>query len=262
MADTMIKVVDVTHHYGVRPVLRRVNLEVRCGDVVALMGPNGMGKSTLMSVIAGALWPIVGHVEIDGKMRRGSPREEMEIRKKVVFLPADPFVPRTRTGREWVLAVGRLYGIEENALIDHAQRLIDLFDLTQQADSPIASYSTGQQKKIALCGALVAEAPVMLLDEPFAGGMDPSGIAALKRVLQHLAKRDECTIVMATPVAELVEGIADRVAIVKDGQIAAYETIDELKRITNSRNLEEAYERLVNPQVEEKVEKYFQGTVR
>jgi ABC-type multidrug transport system ATPase subunit len=255
----MINVVDVTHHYGVRPVLKRVNIEVRKGEVAALMGPNGMGKSTLMGLMAGTLWPIKGYVEIDGKRRRESEAIELEIRKQVIYLPADPYLPKSRTGRDWVLAVGRVYGIDEDKLIEHTQRLLDLFDLKKNADSSISSYSTGQQKKIALCGALVTEAPIMLLDEPFAGGMDPSGIAALKRVLQYLAKRDDFTIVMATPVSELVEEIADRVAIVIDGEIRTYETIEDLKRHQGAANLEQAYERLVNPQIEQKMQQYFQG---
>ncbi|HTL28551.1 MAG TPA: ABC transporter ATP-binding protein, partial [Tepidisphaeraceae bacterium] len=162
----MINVVDVTHHYGVRPVLKRVNIEVRKGEVAALMGPNGMGKSTLMGLMAGTLWPIKGYVEIDGKRRRESEAIELEIRKQVIYLPADPYLPKSRTGRDWVLAVGRVYGIDEDKLIEHTQRLLDLFDLKKNADSSISSYSTGQQKKIALCGALVTEAPIMLLDEP------------------------------------------------------------------------------------------------
>ena len=72
----MIKVVDVTQHYGVRPVLRQVSINVGHGEVVALVGPNGMGKSTLLSVMAGVLSPQHGHVEIDGLRRavRSRPR--------------------------------------------------------------------------------------------------------------------------------------------------------------------------------------------
>ena len=147
----MIDVVDVTHHYGVRPVLKHVNLFVRAGEVVALMGPNGMGKSTLMGLMAGMLWPIKGHVEIDGKRRRESEEAELEIRKRVLYLPADPFLPAGNTGREWVLAVGRLYGVDENKLIEHTQRLLDLFDLRKQADSAIASYSTGAACARSVC---------------------------------------------------------------------------------------------------------------
>jgi ABC-2 type transport system ATP-binding protein len=82
----MIRVVDVTHHYGVRPVLRRVNLEVRDGELVAVLGPNGMGKTTLLGVIAGALWPLAGFVEIDGRRRRASVADELAIRRRMAYL--------------------------------------------------------------------------------------------------------------------------------------------------------------------------------
>jgi ABC-type multidrug transport system ATPase subunit len=253
--------VDVTHHYGVKPVLRRVNLTVERGQVVALMGPNGMGKSTLMGVMAGTLWPLRGHVEVDGLRRRASEEAELAIRRKVVYLPADPWLPKDRTGRAWVLAVGRLYGIDEERLLDHVDRLLKLFDLEAQADVPMRDYSTGQKKKAALCGALVAEAPLLLLDEPFSGGLDPSGILALKRVLQHLARRDDVTVVMATPVPELVEELADRVAVIREGRIAAYDTIDGLRRQTGlpDARVDEVYERLVSPQTARNIEHYFEG---
>ena len=69
----MINVVDVSYHYGVRPVLRGINLTVNRGELVALMGPNGMGKSTLMAAIAGALSPRSGYIQINGLTRRSSP---------------------------------------------------------------------------------------------------------------------------------------------------------------------------------------------
>ena len=68
----MIKVKNVSHHYGIRPVLKDVNLEIGAGELVGVMGPNGMGKTTLLGIVAGALWPLEGVVEIDGKRRRGS----------------------------------------------------------------------------------------------------------------------------------------------------------------------------------------------
>ena len=149
----MIRVVDVTHHYGVRPVLKNINLEIKTGEVVVVVGPNGMGKTTLLGVLAGVLWPHAGYVEIDGVRRRESVEGERKLRKRIVYLPDQSWLPKMRTGREFILAVGRLYGIDDLRLFDHADRLLRLFDLTEQGDQPIYSYSAGQLKKISLCSA-------------------------------------------------------------------------------------------------------------
>ncbi|MBI3099710.1 MAG: ABC transporter ATP-binding protein [Planctomycetes bacterium] len=256
----MIDVVNVTHHYGVRPVLRDVSLHIDRGEVVALMGPNGMGKSTLLGIMAGILAPYRGHVEIHGRRRRRTPEEELAIRQEVVYLPAEAWLPKGRTPREWLPAVGRLWGIDDERLFEHTERLLNLFDLEKEADSPIESLSGGQRKKVALGAALIVEAPVMFLDEPFSGGLDPSGIAALRKVLQSLAARDDITIVMATPVPELVEGLADRIAIILDGRVTVCDTLDGLRRIAGVEGpLEMVYERLVSPESSRKIESYFGG---
>jgi ABC-type multidrug transport system ATPase subunit len=256
----MINVNQVTVHYGIRPVLRDVTLHVRKGELIALMGPNGMGKSTLMGVMAGVLWPVKGSVDVNGKRRRESEEEELAIRREVFYLPVEPYLPITRTAREWVLAVGRVYGVEDERLMDHVDRLLTLFDLNKQADSRIASCSSGQRKKVALCGALVSETPVMLLDEPFSGGLDPSGILALKRVLRHRVDREDATVVMATPVPELVEELADRVAVIREGRLIACDTVDGLRAQSGcSGTLDEVYERLVNPQAVANIQQYFEG---
>lgn len=256
----MIRAVNIRHHYGIRPVLHNVNMEIHTGEVVVLVGPNGMGKTTLMGVLAGVLWPCSGYVEIDGVQRRESVEAEMEHRRRIVYLPDQSWLPKLRTGREFILAVGRLYGIDDIRLFDHADRLLQLFELTEQGDRPIYSYSAGQQKKIALCSALIAEAPYMLLDEPFSGGLDPSGILALKRVIQHLAERDDVTIVFTTPVPEIVEELADRIAIIRDGQLVAFDTAKGLRQQSGTDgSLADVLQRLLNPETIANIEHYFRG---
>jgi ABC-type multidrug transport system ATPase subunit len=255
----MIRVVDVTHHYGVRPVLKNINMEINTGEVVVVVGPNGMGKTTLLGILAGVLWPYAGYVEYDGARRRDSIESERALRKRIAYLPYQSWLPKMRTGREFILAVGRLYGVEDLRLFDHADRLLRLFDLSEQGDQPIYSYSAGQLKKITLCSALITEAPYLLLDEPFSGGLDPSGITALKRVLQRLAERDDVTIVMTTPVPELVEEIADRIAIVRDGGLVAFDTADGLRRLTNTDGpLADVLQKLLNPETLANIEHYFE----
>jgi ABC-2 type transport system ATP-binding protein len=259
----MINVVGVTHHYGLRPVLRDVNLTIERGHVAALMGPNGMGKSTLLSVMGGVFTPYKGYVEIDGRRRRHSVDDELAIRRQCVYLPSDPWLPKLRTGRDFLMAVGRLYEIEFERLADHVERLLALFHLSSHGDTPIGSYSSGQKKKVALCAALVTEAPLMLLDEPFSGGLDASALLSLKMVLQRLAARDDVTAVVATPVPELVEEFAERIIVLKEGAVLAYDTAAGLRRTTGCRGrLEEVLERLIQPQTMEHIERYFEGRER
>jgi len=254
----MIRVVNVTHHYGIRPVLRNVNLEVRPGEMLCVMGPNGMGKTTLLNVAAGILWPIRGYTEIGGKLRRGSVEEEIAIREMVFYLPDHPWLPATASGREYLVNIGKIYSIDDDRLLDHIYRLLLLFELAALEDAPIASYSNGQKKKIAVAGALVSEAPVMIMDEPFSGGMDPSALFSLKQVMQHLARREDVTILMATPVPELVEGLAHRIAILRGGEIVACDTPDALRRLAGCRGpLEEVLEKLINPETMEHIEEYI-----
>jgi ABC-2 type transport system ATP-binding protein len=256
----VITLESVTQHYGVRPILRDINLHIESGELVAIIGPNGMGKSTLLGAMAGALQPQRGFVEINGLRRRSSVEAELKIRRQTVYLPDHPWLPANRTGREYLLAVGRLYDIESNRLVEHVERLLTLFELDNVGDSPTRTYSAGQQKKIALCSALVTEASVMLLDEPFSGGLDPSGILALKRVLQRLAESQQATIVMTTPVPELVEELADRIVILHDGRVAAFGTLDDLRQTAEcSGSLGDVLEKLICPDTFENLQHYFEG---
>lgn len=254
----MIELINITHHYGIKPTLRNVNLTVNTGELLCVMGPNGMGKSTLLSVTAGLLAPIKGQVKIDGLVRRSSIETERIIRQKLVYLPDTPWAPKAHTGREYLFAIGRLYEVNEDRLFDHIDRLLDVFDLTDKADSPIASYSTGQHKKIGICSGLVTDAPILILDEPFSGGLDSSALLALQQILKHLAQRDDTTIMMAVPVPELVEDLADRIAIIKSGQILACNTATQLKTQTSTNTLGEALEHLIHPEGREHIQRYFE----
>lgn len=194
----MIHVSRLFHHYSGRPVLRDVSFDLPAGELLAVMGPNGMGKSTLLSCLAGVATPLEGEIKIDGKIRRGSVADERHLRQLCAYLPDHPWLPYAVSGRELLLSTGQIWGHAERPLIDSIDRLLCLFDLEEKADQRIDSYSNGQKKKIALAATLITEAKVLILDEPFTGGLDPSGIRALKEVLAVLRQREDVTIVMAT----------------------------------------------------------------
>jgi ABC-2 type transport system ATP-binding protein len=257
----VIEVVGLTQHYGIWPVLKDIDLLIDAGELVAIIGPNGMGKTTLLATIAGVHSPRKGYVEIAGLRRRSSSEAELEIRSKTIYLPADPFLPKLMSPREFWISVGKLYGVDDERLFDHVERLVALFELQQVVDSPISSGSTGQQKKVALAAALITEAPLLLLDEPFAGGLDPSGILALRKVLQRLSSERKVTIVMTAPVPELVEQLATRVVVLRAGEIIADATIADLKaQAGRTGSLAEALETLYFPEASDRIADYFRGS--
>ena len=257
----MIKVADVSHHYGVRPVLSHINLDIPDGGLVVVMGPNGVGKSTLLGIIAGLLAPAKGYVEINGLRRRSSETKELQIRKQVAFLPDHPWLPDFMTVREWLLANGRLYDVDQDQLLDHIGRLLELFQLSDKGDSPLRTCSNGQKKKAAICAVLVTEARVLVLDEPFTGGLDSSAILALQRVLKHLATRGEATIIMASQVPEIVEELGGRIAILSGTRVIAYDTMEGLRNQSGCQGaLPVVFEKIVNPQTLEQIESYFNRT--
>lgn len=256
----MITVHDVTHHYGLWPVLEDVSFEVKTGELVVMLGPNGSGKTTLLGCLAGTICPARGHVAFDGVKRRETEESELALRRRIAYLPDDTWLPKHHTGREFLLAVGRLYDIDDFRLFEHVNRLLTLFHLEDKGDSDIASYSTGQCKKIALASALITEAPYLLLDEPFSGGLDPAGIQAMKSVMKRLAENEQVTVVMTTPVPELVEVLADRVAIIRAGKLIAYGTADQIRQQADRASFDDALEHLLYPETVDVVSAYFQET--
>lgn len=228
--DNMIKVVGVTHQYSFKRVLSDVNIAIAPGELLALMGANGVGKSTLLSIMGGLLTPMKGYVEIDGMRRRLDPDKELAIRRKAFYLPAELWLPTSVSCMEYLMAVGRLYQDDEERLYNHAGLLLNLFNLESKRESLCRSCSTGQKKKIALAAALITETPVLLLDEPFSGGLDPAGITVMEKILRWLSTREDRTIVISTPVPELVEGLAHRIAVMREETIEAVGTVEELRR--------------------------------
>jgi len=258
----MIRVQNVTQHYSVKPVLKDITLEIPTGSRTAVIGPNGMGKTTFLSVLAGVLEPQRGEVTIDGIRRRSSVENELALRRKAVFLPDRCYLPKSRTGREFLLGVGRIYDIDELRLFDHSQRLLDLFELTELGDSPIRNYSAGQQKKISLASALITEAEILLLDEPFSGGLDPAGILALRRVLVRRSQERGHTIVFTAPVPELVAEVADRLIVIRDGEVPIEGALDDLMRESGTTgSIEQMLNERIFPESERNVETYFAGEV-
>lgn len=256
----MIQVSGVFHHYGLRLVLDDVSFKVPAGRTLAIIGPNGSGKTTLLSLLGGLASPSEGTVHINGLHRRGTVEDELRIREQTVLLPDDCWLPDV-TGRQFLLGTGEVYGVPHRELFQHVDQLLKVFQLHKVGNASTTSYSTGQKKKIGLCSALVSDCSVMLLDEPFSGGLDPAGITAMKQILKHLTAREDRTVVLTSPVPELVEEVADEVLILSDGKVLTHDSVANLKMNTNSETLDEALRELIFPETQSDLEAYFNREV-
>lgn len=256
----MIEVSGVFHHYGIRPVLDDVSFSVQAGQTLAVIGPNGSGKTTLLNLLGGVASPSEGTVKINGMIRRGSVEDELTIRQQAVFLPDECWLPDT-TGRLFLLGTGEVYGVPDRQLFEHVDQLLKVFRLEPLGDAAMSCYSTGQKKKIALCSALVSEASIVFLDEPFSGGLDPAGITAMKQILKHLTAREDRTVVLTSPVPELVEEVADAVLILSEGRVLRCDSIANLKAESNTTTLDDALRQLIFPETQADLDAYFNREV-
>ena len=254
----MIVARNILHHYGYRSILRGLSFEVARGELVAVMGPNGAGKSTLLGLVTGALWPLEGTLEIDGFLRRSSERAELEIRRKLVYLPDHPWIPSEATGHEFLAIIGELYSIPPRRIIEHIPQLLELFQLDDQALIAISKYSNGQKKKIAIAAALMTDAKILVLDEPFTGGLDPEGMHVLKAVLGQLARDEDRTVLIASQIPEIVARIADQVLILRDADSLESKTMADLRKETaESETVADTISKMVSPECVAALDSYL-----
>lgn len=256
--ETVIRVESLVQHYGLKPILKNVSFEVFRGECVAIVGENASGKTTLLDTLGGLFGFESGRVEIFGKGRRATVGEERFIRRRTCYLPIEPIVSPYSTVREHWLATAQLWGRTGSKVFPELDALAQAFDLIESLDSPIKSLSSGQCKKVQLGGALLTNTELLILDEPFSGGLDPAGIRALQRILQRLAESDDRTVVFSTPVPELIESIADRVIVLRHGEIAEVGTPAELIAAADgATTLTEALVKLSHWEANDGVDRYL-----
>jgi Cu-processing system ATP-binding protein len=215
----MIRFDALTKTYAAQTAVDRLTLEVARGEVVALLGPNGSGKTTTLKAAAGLLAPSSGHVLLGEPGRSAS---EPEARAVVSFLPQRVAFPESLTGREVVEFYRRLRGIRP-ARTAEALRFASLNGASGRA---VASYSGGMLQRLGLAVAILPEAPILLLDEPTAA-LDPDGLAAFYSLVED-RKGEEQTVLFTSHQLGDVERLADRFAILVAGRLTAVLTGREL----------------------------------
>ena len=202
-----------------------IDFEVAPGEVFALLGLNGAGKSTTIGMLTTTVRPTGGTARLAGFDVR---TQQLAARKVSSVVFQDPVVDRSLTGRRNLDLHGRLWGVEPAAAKRRIEELVDAVGLSDLIDRPVGTYSGGERRRMEIARALVSSPRVLFLDEPTVG-LDPRIRAELLDILAGLRGRGELTILVTTHYLDEAEHLADRVAIMHGGRIVALDTPERLR---------------------------------
>jgi ABC-2 type transport system ATP-binding protein len=222
--NNIIEARGLVKRYGDVVALNGLDLTVPEGTILGLLGPNGAGKTTAVSILTTLLKPDSGTASVAGADLVGSPGE---VRKRIGLSGQYAAVDEHLTGFENLDMIGRLYHLGAKRSKTRARELLQRFNLDLAADRPVKTYSGGMRRRLDLAGALVAEAPVLFLDEPTTG-LDPRSRTELWDVIRDLVNRGT-TLLLTTQYMEEADQLADDIVIIDHGREIAHGTAAALK---------------------------------
>ena len=223
MSDA-IEVHGLAKRFGEVVALGGLDLTVAAGTLFGLLGPNGAGKTTLVRILATLLEPSSGRATVLG---HDVVREPLAVQRRIGLAGQFAAVDEELTGRENVEMIARLYRLAKDEARRRAADVLERFDLVDAADRRVSTYSGGMRRRLDLAAGLIGRPPVLLLDEPTTG-LDPRSRQELWRIVDEL-RRVGTTVLLTTQYLEEADRLAQRIAVVDRGRIAAEGTAAELK---------------------------------
>jgi len=228
--DEVIRTEDLTKVYpgGVKAV-DGLNLTVYAGEIFGLLGPNGAGKTTTAGMLTTRVVPTSGHAYVGGIDVWGHPA----LAKRLIgVVPQTNTLDRSLTVWENLYFHGRFFGMSTKQARAEADRLLELFKLTERAKMPVLALSGGMAQRLMVARAVMHRPQVLFLDEPTAG-LDPQSRIALWEILGELHTGGQ-TILLTTHYMEEADQLCNRLAIIDHGKVLALDTPEKLKRSTGA----------------------------
>lgn len=234
----MIEIKNVSKSYvkGKKSV-DSLNLDIKNGEIFGFLGPNGAGKTTTIRMITGILDPDEGDILVDGHSIK---KEPLEAKKNFGFVPDSPDMFLKLKGIEYLNFLAKVYNVPDEEKNSRIESLTKKFEIFDELNNNIESYSHGMRQKIVICGALLSNPKNWILDEPMTG-LDPKASFDLKEMMREHTRKGN-TVFFSTHILEVAEKLCDRVGIINKGKLVFVGTFKEMKeKFKEQTSLEELF---------------------
>ena len=225
-----LNIVSLRKSYRKRLVIRNVSMHLNRGEVVALLGPNGSGKTTCFYSIAGLVTPEGGQVILNGRDVSRLPMYR-RARLGIGYLPQETSIFRGMNVENNIMAVLELSKLDKRARYDRLEELLNEFSIGHLRQTPALALSGGERRRVEIARCLAADPKYLLLDEPFAG-VDPVAVGEIRELVSALKKRGLGVLITDHNVRETLE-IVDRAYILHDGKVLMSGTTNEIVKDKN-----------------------------
>ena len=212
-----IETAGLTKRYGSVTAVNSLDMTVEEGEIFGFLGPNGAGKTTTIDILLGYTRPTSGESEILGR-----PSGDEKVRERVGVMPEDFGLYPRLTAEEHIGFVAESKGVDADT-----RALLERVGLEGDGDRSVGGYSKGMKKRLLLATALVGEPDLLVLDEP-TGGLDPNGARAIREIVKEENDRG-ATVFFSSHILGQVEAVCDRVGIMREGRLAAVDSIEGLR---------------------------------
>ncbi|MDH6111709.1 ABC-2 type transport system ATP-binding protein [Kitasatospora sp. MAP12-15] len=221
-----VSTVGLRKSYGDKTVLDGIDLRIPAGSVFALLGPNGAGKTTVVKILSTLIAADGGQAQVAGHNIATDPQA---VRAAIGVTGQFSAVDGLITGEENMLLMADLHHLSRSEGRRTAAELLQRFDLVEAAKKPASTYSGGMKRRLDIAMTLVGNPRIIFLDEPTTG-LDPRSRHTMWQIIRELVS-DGVTVFLTTQYLEEADELADRIAVLNDGRIAAEGTAEELKRL-------------------------------
>lgn len=230
-----IEVNKLRKEFGLKTAVKDISFQVQEKTLFSLLGVNGAGKTTTIRMLTGLSRPTSGDALVLGHSIN---KDLTEVKKVSNLSPQDTAVAPNLTVRENLEFIAGIYNMDKQKIQERTNEMIQLFSLQEVENSPAKTLSGGWQRKLSIAMALITDPKVLYLDEPTLG-LDVLARKDLWRIIERLKKK--VTIILTTHYMEEAEHLSDAIAVMVGGEIKAFGTLEDLKKLTGKDNLEDAF---------------------